>query len=116
MSADRDFIDDRPDERIPDDAPLRDVVPDDFVARSSAATLREALLEAEAATSRSEAELPRCPGCHSIHIERKTVGQATTHETDYRCTTCSAQFDQPAPSVEDSRKGEQVTLPGVRER
>ena len=119
MSTDRDdFVDDRDRPRIPDDAPLREIAPDDFVARSSASTLRDALIEAERATSRDGDALPRCPECLSVRIRRKDQRLAMPHRKDgaYKCTNCSAHFDDPAPSREEARDGTQETLPGVRER
>ena len=118
MSTDRDdFVDDRDRPRIPDDAPLREIAPDDFVARSSASTLRDALIEAERATSRDGDALPRCPECLSVRIRRKDQRLAMPHriETAFKCVN-GHHFDDPAPSREDARKGEQATLPGVRER
>ena len=126
MSTDSDeFVDDgtredRPDvpERIPDDAPLREIVPDDFVARSGESTLRDALKAAERATSRAPDELPRCPDCGSVRLRKKAGHLDMTHRKDgqFKCTNCGHHFDAPAPSREAARRGEQATLPGVRER
>lgn len=118
MSTDRDdFIDDRDRPRIPDDAPLREIAPDDFVARSSASTLRAALIEAERATSGDGNALPRCPECLSVRIRRKDQRLAMPHriETAFKCVN-GHHFDDPAPSREEARDGTQATLPGVRER
>lgn len=120
MSIDRDapeWVDDRQTDRIPDDAPLREIAPDDFVARSSESTLREALKAAERQTSRDGDELPRCPECLSFRLRRKPGRLDMPHriETAYKCVN-GHHFDEPAPSREEAREGEQDTLPGVRER
>ena len=109
------FVDDGPDERIPADAPIRQIAPDDFVARSSAQTFREALLEADRAMATSERELPRCPDCDSITIRRKPdrFEIATKIDTEYKCCFCNAHFDEPAPSLEESMPGEQTDLTSV---
>ena len=121
MSTDRrerEFVDDRETERIPDDAPLREIVPDDFVARSAESTLRDALKAAERQTSRDPDALPRCPECLSVRIRAKKgrPSREDRKEGDYKCTSCSHHFDDPAPSREAARDGDQSTLPGVRER
>ncbi|RAW44076.1 hypothetical protein DQW50_16260 [Halorubrum sp. 48-1-W] len=120
MSADRPdtFIDDRPRLRIPDDAPLREIAPDDFVARSPASTLREALRIAERQTSRDVDQLPRCPDCLSTQIRSKPGALEMTHKRDeqFKCTNCGEHFDEPAPSREEERDGEQATLTDVRRK
>ena len=110
------FVDDEhDDERIPADAPIRQIAPDDFVARSSAQTFREALLEADRAMATSERELPRCPDCDSITIRRKRdrFDIETKIDTAYKCRVCNAPFDEPAPSIEESMPGEQTDLTSV---
>ena len=122
MSTDRrereEFVDDRETERIPDDAPLREIVPDDFVARSGESTLRDALKAAERQTSRDPDALPRCPDCLSVRIRSKKgrPSRSDRKDGDYKCTSCSHHFDEPAPSREEVRDGDQSTLPGVRHR
>ena len=118
MSTDSDdFVDDRETTRIPDDAPLREIVPDDFVARSGESTLREALKAAERQTSRGADALPRCPHCLSIRIRRKPGSQDMPHKRAeaYKCVN-GHHFNEPAPSREDARKGEQATFEEVRHR
>lgn len=122
MSADRpdpqEFVDDRSHKRIPDDAPLREIAPDDFVARSGKSTLREALKAAERQTSRGTDELPRCPECGSIRLRKKPGAIEMPHKRDepFKCTGCGEHFDNPAPSREDARDGQQATLREVSER
>ena len=121
MSTDRpdaEFVDDRETEPIPDDAPLREIVPDDFVARSGESTLRDALKAAERQTSRDPDALPRCPECLSVRIRSKKgrPSREDRKDGDYKCTSCSHHFDEPAPSREEVRDGDQSTLPGVCER
>jgi len=123
MSADRpepEFVDDRVTDRVPDDAPIRDIAPDDFVARSSEQTFRAALRKLERETSRRETAYPRCPECGSINIRRKSTHAVVAHcvDTLYRCAKqgCRAHFDDPLPPRDEEAPGEQATLPGVRER
>lgn len=120
MSADqreREFVDDRERPRVPADAPIREIAPDDFVARSPAQTFREALRVAARQTSRTPDQLPRCPECLSTNLKRKAMSTNTpsTVKAKYKCRACNVHFDEPAPSVEAARDTEQVTLPGVRE-
>ena len=121
MSTDRrerEFVDDRETERIPDDAPLREIVPDDFVARSAESTLRDALKAAERQTSRDPDALPRCPDCLSVRIRSKKgrPSREDRKDGDYKCTSCSHHFDEPAPSREEVRTGDQTTFREVMRR
>lgn len=120
MSAEREFVDDREIKRVPADAPIRAIAPDDFVARSSKQTFRAALRKLERETSRRPAEMPRCPECGTINIRRKSDHAAPGNRIDtaFRCAShgCRAHFDEPAPPREEVAPGEQATLPGVRER
>ena len=121
MSADRpspEFVDDRDRTRIPDDAPIREIAPDDFVARSGKNTLRSALKAAERETSRDPDQLPRCPECGSIRLRKKAGHLPMAHRKDgqFKCTGCRAHFDEPDPSRDEAREGEQATLPGVSKR
>ena len=115
-----DFVDDREITRVPADAPIRRIAPDDFVARSSEQTFRAALKKLERETSRRESQYPRCPACGSINIRRKSTHAVVTRQVDakYRCAKqgCRAHFDEPDPPRDAAIKGEQATLPGVRER
>ena len=114
MSTDREeFVDDRERaDRIPEDAPIREIAPDDFVARSSHQTLRAALREAEQATSRPPRELPRCPDCGSIQLRRKRERYRMEHrrEQAYKCLSCGHHCDEPAPSIEETAPGDQTDL------
>ena len=121
MSADRpdaEFVDDRETDRIPDDAPLREIVPDDFVARSGESTLREAIKAAERQTSRDPDALPRCPECLDVRIRSKKgrPSREDLKDGDYKCTSCSHHFDDPAPSRDEARKGDQTTFREVMRR
>ena len=120
MSTDRDFVDDREETRIPEDAPIREIAPDDFVARSSAQTFRAALLKLEAETSRRPSQYPRCPECGSINIRRKAEHGSVAGRVDtaYRCAKqgCRAHFDEPDPPLEDEVPGEQATFAEVQRR
>jgi ribosomal protein L37AE/L43A len=118
MSTGREFVDDRePAPRVPADAPIREIAPDDFVARSPAQTFYEALRAAARETSRTPDQLPRCPECLSVDLKRKAMSTNTpsTVKGAYKCRACEIHFDEAAPSVEAARDTEQVTLPGVRE-
>ena len=109
MSTDRDqFVD----ERDASDPDPYGIVPDDFVARSSASTIAGALREAEQQTSRDRRALPRCPECTSVQLVRKHGHVEMDHkvDTDYKCDACGAHFDEPAPSIEESMPGEQADL------
>ena len=115
MSAEHDFVDDRePAPRVPADAPIRDIAPDDFVARSSEQTFRAALKTLERQTSRRESEYPRCPECGSINIRRKSTHAVVSQqiETKYRCAKagCREHFDEPDPPAAEAAPGEQATL------
>jgi len=115
MSTDRDqFVDERD---LTDPDPYG-IVPDDFVARSSASTIRGALREAEQQTSRDPNALPRCPesGCGSVQLVRKRSARTMPHKVDtaYKCKACGAHFDDPRPSIEDSMPGEQADLGDVK--
>ena len=118
MSA---FIDDRdgPD-RIPEDAPIREIAPDDFVARSSEQTFRAALRKLERETASRVSQLPRCPDCGSVNIRKKSPHAvvATRIDTAFRCAHqgCRAHFDEPAPSREQAMPGEQATFEEVQRR
>jgi len=123
MSADHivgsDFVDDREIKRVPADAPIRQIAPDDFVARSSKQTFRAALRVLERQTSRRPSEMPRCPECGSINIRKKSDHNHIDREFDtgFCCarTGCRAHFDEPNPPRDAAIKGEQATLPGVRD-
>lgn len=121
MSADRpeEFVDDgerdgRPDlpEPVPDDAPIRAIAPDDFVARSSASTFRAALRKLERETSRPPAAFPRCPECGSIQIQRKrgVLEMPQRRDGAFKCRGCGEHFDDPDPPREAEAPGEQATL------
>jgi len=113
VSSDRDqFVD----ERDPSDPDPYDIVPDDFVARSSASTIRGALREAEQQTSRDPNALPRCPECTSVQLVRKRSAREMDHKVDtaFKCKACGAHFDEPRPSIEDAMPGEQADLADVR--
>ena len=123
MSADRpgpEWVDDRESEQIPDDAPLREIAPDDFVARSSEQTFRAALRKLERETSRRESAYPRCPECGSINIRRKSTHAVVGGRVDtlYRCAKqgCRAHFDEPLPPRDEQAPGEQATFEEVRHR
>ena len=109
---DREFVDDRETQRIPEDAPIREIAPDDFVARSSESTLRAALIEAERQTSRDADSLPRCPECLSIRIRTKAGHVEMDHMVDepFKCVNCTHHFATPAPSREAAQPGDQATL------
>jgi len=114
------WVDDREIERVPADAPIRRIAPDDFVARSSEQTFRAALRKLERETSRRESQYPRCPACGSINIRKKVVEVQAGNliNSTYRCAKqgCREHFDEPDPPRDAAIKGEQATLPGVRER
>jgi predicted RNA-binding Zn-ribbon protein involved in translation (DUF1610 family) len=119
MSAEE-FVDDRETTRVPADAPIREIAPDDFVARSSEQTFRAALRKLERETSRRESQYPRCPACGSINIRRKSTHAVVTRQVggQYRCAKqgCRAHFDEPDPPRDAVTPGEQATLREVRER
>jgi len=99
---------------IPADAPIRDIAPDDFVARSSEQTFRAALKTLERETSRRESQYPRCPACGSINIRRKSTHAVVTRQVDgkYQCAKqgCRVHFDEPDPPAAEAAPGEQATL------
>lgn len=118
MSAPRFFVDDRQSEKVPEDAIIREIAPDDFVARSSEQTFKAALKKLERQTSCRQSQYPRCPECASIQLQRKRAAVEMPQKTDtaYKCRQCGAHFDEPAPPRDAQAPGEQATLPGVRER
>lgn len=105
---------------IPADAPIRDIAPDDFVARSSESTFRAALKTLERQTARREDEMPRCPECGSINIRRKSTHAVVTRQVDakFRCAKagCRVHFDEPDPPRDAATPGEQATLREVTRR
>jgi len=105
--------------RDPANAPIRQIAPDDFVARSSEQTFRAALRVLERQTSRRPSEMPRCPECGSINIRKKSDHNHIDREFDtgFCCarTGCRAHFDEPNPPRDAAINGEQATLPGVRD-
>jgi len=107
------FADDRETPRIPDDAPLREIVPDGFIERSAATTLRGAIREAEQAPSSTpHGELRRCPQCDSVKVYQKS-GDLTTSQArsePLKCGECGAHFDEAGDSKHDAGPGQQVTL------
>jgi len=118
MSADREFVDDRERERIPADAPIRAIAPDDFLARSSESTFRAALRKLERETSRAARHYPRCPECGSVDLRRRSPDApgSVDPEAEWWCARegCWASFDEPDPSLEALAPGEQATLSEVR--
>jgi len=108
------WVDDREIERVPEDAPIREIAPDDFVARSSEQTFRAALKTLERETSRRESQYPRCPACGSINIRRKSTHAVVTRQVDgkYQCAKqgCRVHFDEPDPPRDAEIEGEQATL------
>jgi len=108
------WVDDREITRVPADAPIRRIAPDDFVARSSEQTFRAALRKLERETSRRESQYPRCPACGSINIRRKSTHAVVTRQVDakYRCAKqgCREHFDEPDPPAAEAAPGEQATL------
>ncbi|UXF50988.1 MAG: hypothetical protein HQRvContig04_3 [Haloquadratum phage sp.] len=108
------WVDDREITRVPADAPIRSIAPDDFVARSSEQTFRAALRKLERETSRRESQYPRCPACGSINIRRKSTHAVVSQqvETKYRCAKagCRVHFDEPDPPRDAEIEGEQATL------
>ena len=121
MSADRpdpgQFVDERERDGWHDP---HDIVPDSFRKRHpDASTVAEALRQAErAATNSDPDEFPRCPDCLSVRIRRKDGHLSMDHKIDaaYKCSNCGAHFDEPAPSREECRPGEQATLREVTRR
>jgi len=114
MSAPRIFVDDRQIEKVSEDAIIRQIAPDDFVARSSEQTFKAALKKLERQTSRRESQYPRCPACGSINIRRKSTHAVVTRQVDarYRCAKqgCRVHFDEPDPPRDAEIAGEQATL------
>ena len=120
MSADRadpeQFVDERESDGWHDPY---DIVPDAFRRRYAGCdSVREALRQAEQAATTSDADtFARCPECLSVKITRKSEHVAMDHkrQTAYKCLAvgCGEHFDEPAPSREDCRPGEQATLPEV---
>jgi len=115
MSTGREFVDDRERPRVPANAPIREIAPDDFVARSPAQTFREALRLANLRHSRTPDELPRCPECLSVNLKVKPMSPRSRNSSKrkWKCRACDSHFYEPAPSVEAARDTEQVTLPEV---
>ena len=120
MSTDQpdpEFVDERHDG---DEMDPFGIVPDEFMKRyPDANSIAEALREAERDATKSDPdEFPRCPECLSTRLRKKPGHAEMAHKRpeDYKCTGCGAHFDEPAPSREAARPGEQATLPGVRER
>ena len=116
MSADRPDPDEFVDERDAGGADPYGIVPDEFLARSSASTIGGALREAEQQTSRERRELPRCPDCGSVQLVRKSPHEEMAHKVDtaFKCRACGEHFDEPAPSVEEAMPGEQSDLGDVK--
>jgi hypothetical protein len=108
------WVDDREITRVPADAPIRSIAPDDFVARSSEQTFRAALRKLERETSRRESQYPRCPACGSINIRRKSTHAVVTRQVDakFRCAKqgCREHFDELDPPRDAEIAGEQATL------
>jgi len=108
---DAEFVDEREHDGWHDP---HDIVPDAFRRRHpDASTVAEALRQAErAATNSDPDEFPRCPECLSVRIRRKDGHLSMDHkiEAAYKCSNCGGHFDEPAPSREAARPGEQATL------
>jgi len=114
------WVDDREIKRVPANAPIRQIAPDDFVARSSEQTFRAALRKLERETSRRESQYPRCPECHSVNLRKKSdhADIDKRFDTTFRCAKqgCRAHFDEPLPPRDAELPGEQATFEEVRHR
>ena len=103
--------------RIPADAPIRAIAPDDFVSRWGGRSFRHAFRLAEAAPSSTPTiDRGACPQCGSAQLAPKAAKYDSEQREDgaYKCLECGAHVEAPADA--DDAPGEQATLPGVRER
>jgi len=103
--------------RIPADAPIRQIAPDDFVQSWRGTSFRDALRKAEAApTSTPTIDRGACPACGSAQVTPKSGKYDSEQRAEgaYKCLECGHHCDAPADA--DDAPGEQATLPGVRER
>ncbi len=99
MSA---FVDDRdgPD-RIPEDAPIREIAPDDFCENWNADSIREALANAEAAPSTTDPRAQqRCPSCLAARLT--PLPEAPAY--DWACTECNERHAAVLPSQRDAAR------------